>query len=115
MARSICLKCGQSKGEPLAFCPHCGFVPEDLHDRARSILLSDAHRTADQLADAARQIRGRRILMFDNDELRPVLARLGRTRAGRFLGLRKSTWLVIGASASAGALAGLVTILVQNG
>ena len=114
MPRSICLKCGHTKGDPLAFCPHCGFVPEDLHDRARSILLSETHRTVAQLAEAARDLRERRILMFAADELRPVLARLEHDRTWRLLGLHRSTWLLIGAALTAGAIAALVTLLIRS-
>ena len=114
MARSICLKCGHSKGAPLEFCPHCGFVPTELHDQARSILLSDEHRTPAQLAEAARDIRGHRILMFDANELQSVLARLERDRAMHFLGLRKSTWIIIGAALTAGAIVAAVMLLLQS-
>jgi hypothetical protein len=115
MPVSICIKCGGRKDQPLQFCPHCGFVPKDHHDQARSILLSDAHRTPIELDAAAHDIRRKQILLFHPAELRPILDRLNRERASRrFLGLRNSTWLIVGAAILAGALAAAMTILIQT-
>lgn len=114
MPVSICIKCGHKKAGPLDFCPHCGFVPRELHDQARSTLLSDAHRTPLELDAAASDIRRRQILIFDPAELHPVLARLRRERSARLLGIRKSTWLIIGAAVLAGATAAFITIVVQS-
>jgi hypothetical protein len=114
MAVAICIKCGNTKATPLAFCPHCGFIPKDPHDQARSILLSDAHRTSVELDAAATDIRNRQILIFEPTELQPVLDALRRDRAARGLfGIRKSTWLMIGITVVAGALVAAVTILIQ--
>jgi hypothetical protein len=114
MATAVCIKCGNKKASPLAFCPHCGFIPKDLHDQARSILLSDAHRTSVELAAAATDIRHRQILIFEPSELQPVLDTLNDDRAARgLLGVRKSTWLMIGITVVAGVLVAAVTILIQ--
>jgi hypothetical protein len=114
MGRAICIKCGGKKQRPLHFCPHCGFVPKELHDQARSIILSDEHRTPIELDAAASDIRRRQILLFDPAELQQVLAELEQERSIRLLGIRRSTWLIIGAAALAGALAALITSLAQT-
>jgi hypothetical protein len=115
MARSICIKCGQTKSSPLHFCPHCGFVPKEVHDQARSILLSDKHRTPLELDAAASDVRRRQVLIFEPSELQPILARLERDRASHVFGVRRSTWLIIGAALTAGAIAAAITILLQSG
>jgi hypothetical protein len=114
MARSICIKCGQAKSSPLQFCPQCGFVPKELHDQARSILLSEQHRTTLELDAAAYDIRRKQILIFESSELQPILARLERDRASHLIGIRKSTWLIVGAAIAAGALAAVITIFLRS-
>ena len=111
-AAAVCLKCGERKESPLAFCPHCGFTPEDLHDQARSILLSDAHRTPFELDAAAADIRRRQILIFESDELQPVLDSLERARALRAAS-RAKTRRIIRLAIIAGVLAGAATAVIQ--
>ena len=111
-AAAVCLKCGQKKESPLAFCRHCGFTPEDLHDQARSILLSDAHRTSFELDAAAADIRRGQILIFEPTELEPVLTALENARALRARS-RAKTLRVIILAIIAGLLAGAATALIQ--
>ena len=111
-ATAICLKCGEKKKSPLSFCPHCGFMPTELHDQARSILLSDANRTPFELDAAAADIRRRQILIFEASELQPVLEALEKDRTLRAQA-RAKTLRVIALAIIAGLLAGVATALIQ--
>lgn len=112
MPTAICLKCGHKKDAPLAFCPHCGFIPKELHDQARSILLSETHRTPVELDAAAHDIRRRQILIFEPTELQPVLNSLQHDRTAR-AEARARTGRVIALALLAGLLAGAATALMQ--
>ena len=43
MTQAICLKCGHEKFGALTPCSSCQFLPTDVVDRAKSVLLSDHH------------------------------------------------------------------------
>lgn len=69
MTQAICLKCGNEKHGALTPCSKCGFLPSDVVDRAKSILLSDHHVERADLKALASTIAERNEPEFPEDAL----------------------------------------------
>jgi hypothetical protein len=69
MTLAICWKCGSRKVGALSACSSCGAFPTVASDQAKSILLSDHYRDADELAQAGQQIASGGTVAFDDGEV----------------------------------------------
>ncbi|MEM9252442.1 MAG: hypothetical protein AAGB29_08845 [Planctomycetota bacterium] len=73
---AICVMCGHQKVLPLEMCTQCGFDPSksktDL--KAKSILLTDTHRTSQELQDAKESISRGEPIQWDQTEVDELIA-----------------------------------------
>jgi len=75
--KSVCLKCGQFKGEALTACPACGFSPKADRDVACSLLLTEPFdlgelvvgRSLDELKEASHLIQSGKEFQYNESEV----------------------------------------------
>ncbi len=76
MAVAICLFCGTHKASAVAMCPACGGRPTSPDDVAKSLLLTDRHRSGEQLTHLSQQLQRGEGVEFDVVALARVTSEL---------------------------------------
>lgn len=78
---AVCIRCGNIKRGPAAKCAVCHFQPQDVEDKARSLILSTAYeidgeyrgKTKEELQTIAAAIAKGQPYAFDDAEVRSVV------------------------------------------
>jgi hypothetical protein len=80
---ALCIRCGGAlKRNPPDKCPHCGFVPKNDDEKARSLILSTGYeidgellaKTPEELAEIGRRIEAGTYVFDEQEVQRVVLA-----------------------------------------
>jgi len=65
MTFAICIACGAEKFGAFVACSRCGYAPEQVLDKAKSLILSDHHFPPSELSKCGRSIEAGRQIPFD--------------------------------------------------
>jgi hypothetical protein len=103
MTRAICIRCGTEKVGALTPCAGCGFDPESLEDRARSVVLSDHHLSPADMESAAAEIRAGSTPDLPEDLVAGYLESLKNPPSTKGAGIF-IIWFMLGALASLGVM-----------
>jgi hypothetical protein len=74
MTLATCLRCGASKLGAFTPCPDCGFDPASSEDKAKSVLLSDHHLSAEELRAVGERIRAGQPVEFPAEQVAGYVA-----------------------------------------
>ena len=96
MTLAICITCGHEKVGAFTTCGECGFEPTDPVDRAKSIALSDANMSTQELRAIGEQIKSGVDPSFDAESIAATAAQLQRAPGNEVpLGCRIAVWIPV--------------------
>lgn len=95
---AICLKCGTGKVGALAQCPRCGFVPREIDDKAKSVILSDRCAPMAKLEKIAPRIASGKPMQFDESDVHKWADALDALPKPKkyVLGMEQKQWVKLG-------------------
>jgi hypothetical protein len=98
MIHAICLKCGTGKIGALAQCPKCAFVPQEIQDKAKSVILSDRCAPLGKLEKIGERIATGKPMKFDEADVHKWADALEAMPKPKkyILGMEQKQWIKLG-------------------
>ena len=98
MIHAICLRCGTGKAGALAQCPRCAFVPQDIQDKAKSVILSDRCAPMAKLEQIGQRIASGKKMQFDEADVHKWADALEAMPKPKkyYLGMEQKQWIKLG-------------------
>jgi hypothetical protein len=76
MTMAVCLKCGSIKFGAFCPCGECGYIPVEIEDLAKHMMLTDHYFPLDTLKQIGAVIQGGEKVNFRNQDVEQVMASL---------------------------------------
>jgi hypothetical protein len=108
MTVAVCLKCGAMKLGALTSCPKCRYVPEDLEDKAKHVMVSDHHFSKAELESFSATMQSGQPLQFNAEQVEHFIAAYEIAEAEG----NKPGWFILGRFATIAIVMVAVIVLV---